>query len=58
MSKWKEVDGAKNLPDGVWLVKLENGGFHVATANKNIAIVGHYFYFDEAKVVSYTAIPD
>lgn len=63
MSKqWIDVDGYKNLPNGEWLVRLDEEYFdtfvHVCMKRENCCFIGGHFAFDMANVVEYRSIPE
>jgi hypothetical protein len=56
--KWVSVDGYKNLPKGVWLVKLEGDDIpEVADNTGTICIIGNRFAFDAERITSYMPLP-
>lgn len=62
MSEWIEVDGAENIPLGVWLVTTNERGnrekeIHTAKVRSNFITVGNQFYFDMPKVIAYMPAP-
>lgn len=59
MSKWIPVQSYKDVPEGNWLVKIEDdrNPFHVANIHPNITTIGGCFYFDKKRVISYFDTP-
>ena len=59
--KWVSVDGYKEVPKGLWLVKMEKdlcgSEIHVMKNHGNIAVVGSVFAFDAPKILAYKEIP-
>ena len=57
---WIEVDGAKNIPIGDWMVatcdKESNVATHIAKCRPNVIVIGGYFHFDMPKVYAYKKI--
>lgn len=62
MSEWIKVDGYKNLPEGNWLVRLEESilgsKIHVANTHQNCTFIGGSLAFDMPKVVEYRPLPE
>lgn len=55
---WKKVKNWKELPQGDWLVKLDNNSYEVAHVNPRYAVIGGKFAFDARVVIAYREIPD
>lgn len=55
MSGWIEVDGYKEIPKGIWLVKTESKArnYQVAYISDNFSVIGHHFAFDVKGVIAY-----
>ncbi len=62
MSEWIKVDGYKDLPEGQWLVKVDEPHFdlyyHTAMVHPNITMIGGLFGFDAHRVIAYRSIPE
>jgi len=57
--KWISIDGYKNLPIGIWLVKIEGEEVPMVADNtKTICVIGGRFAFDHEMVVSYMPLPE
>lgn len=58
---WIAVNGYKDVPVGVWLVKLEKDlcGSHVQTMKQcgNVSVIASVFAFDAPRVTAYMEIP-
>lgn len=58
--RWIKCTNWDDLPDGEWLVKIENDRkpYHVAYAGgshpSRIIIVGNHFSFDMGNIIAYT----
>ncbi len=66
MSKWISVDGYENLPNGEWLVVVEEAIYKmtVHTAYKadlpkggSMCFLAGHFAFDQPKIIGYRSIP-
>lgn len=60
-SEWFTVDGYKGVPQGNWLVQLEEESWGTNLAvmnNNNVAIIGTAFAFDMSRVVAYRELPE
>lgn len=62
-SAWTEIFGADELPEGVWLVEIQEERvgtvYHVATKiGLSVAIVGSCFHFDMPPIIAYAPIPE
>lgn len=57
---WIEVDGAKNIPIGDWMVatcdKELKVATHIAKCRPNVIVIGGHFHFDMPKVYAYKEI--
>lgn len=57
---WIEVDGAKNIPIGDWMVatfdKESKVATHIAKCRPNVIVIGGHFHFDMPKVYAYKEI--
>lgn len=57
---WIEVDGAKNIPTGDWMVatcdKESKVDTHIAKCSPNVIVIGGRFHFDMPKVYAYKEI--
>ena len=56
---WIPVNSYEDVPMGVWLVKLENDSgdlspYQVLQRHPKCSIIGHFFAFDEARVIAYS----
>lgn len=60
---WIELDDYKKLPDGEWLVKIDDSRneYHIASVSSKtgdghkMVIVGSHFSFDRGKLIAYSA---
>lgn len=55
---WIHVDSWKDVPVGIWIVKIENSNrernpYQIIEVLSNVAIIGHHFAFDENRVIAY-----
>lgn len=55
-TEWTFVGCYKDIPVGIWLVKLDVGEYHVMDCNPNGSTIGHHFAFDEERVVAYKSL--
>lgn len=59
--KWKRVDDYKQLPEGSWLVELEEpmlgSNLAVARAHPNLTTIGGRFAFEAPRVIGYANLP-
>lgn len=56
--EWIEVDNAKELPIGSWIVQVKdkrNGKItrHIARRDEHVTLVGSHFHFDMDPVIAY-----
>ena len=56
--EWIEVNNAKELPIGSWMVQVKdkrNGKItrHIANRRENVTLVGSHFHFDMDPVIAY-----
>jgi len=56
---WNPVNSYEDVPMGVWLVKLEvrqedANPYQVLQRHPKCSIIGHFFAFDEARVIAYS----
>ena len=59
---WQECSDWKDLPEGDWLVKIDNGRkpYHIANVTTKTAhghkmiIVGNHFHFDMGNIIAYS----
>lgn len=61
-TQWIPVNGYKELPEGTWLVTMEEdliwSRIHVAVVHPNITCIGSNFAFDCPKVIAYRPMVD
>ena len=52
---WVVVSDWKDIPEGMWLVKLNKpkNQYHVAYVHPNVTVVGGMFHFDAGKPLAY-----
>ena len=62
MIDWKPVSSYKDLPRGLWLVKVNKAShgleYHTAAVRSNVTVIGGLFAFDQHKVIAYAPIPE
>lgn len=54
---WKEVDGVSGIPEGKWVVHMENGKYGYCEIYDSFGVINGAFSFDMAKVVAYCELP-
>lgn len=61
MSEWISVENYKQVPEGNWIVRIENSkrccDMEIMNSNKNISIIGGAFAFDHGRVTAYHPLP-
>lgn len=61
MSEWKIVNGWRELPQGLWLVRHDTHQEHlqysVADKGEKICICGNAFAFDLPNIIAYRELP-
>lgn len=54
---WKPVSKIEDIPNGDWLVQLDDGKMVTAHISKFMQVVGGRFHFDMKPIVAYMPLP-
>ncbi|MFX2663629.1 hypothetical protein [Enterobacter kobei] len=54
---WKPVSKIEDIPNGDWLVQLDDGKMVTAHISKLMQVVGGRFHFDMKPIVAYMPLP-